>query len=85
MTRNDNDIWKPEEYVAYHKMVFRGMFDFLNDHFPPGDTPEWWQQLSKDMDVVSDRLKGGKMVNGMLLAIADYLEEEFKKRRIGDG
>ena len=25
-----NDIWQPAEYAAYHKMVFRAMFDFLN-------------------------------------------------------
>lgn len=81
MTRNDKDIWKPEEYAAYHKMVFREMFNFLNSHFPPGTDPEWWRQFSKDMDDCSEKAKGGKLVNGMLLAMADYLEEEFKKRR----
>ena len=86
MTRSgDNDIWKPEEYAAYHKMVFRGIFNFLNAHFPPGDTLEWWEQFSKDTDAASDKLKGGKLVNGMLLAIADYLDEECKKRREVNG
>ena len=81
MTRSDNDIWKPEEYAAYHKMVFREMFNFLNSHFPPGNDAEWWLQFTKDMDAVSEKLKGGPLVYGMLTAFADYLEDEYKKRR----
>lgn len=82
MTRSeDNDIWKPEEYLTYHKMVFREMFNFLNAHFPPGNDPEWWKQLCADLDQASEKLKGGKLTNGMLLAISDYLEEEYRKRR----
>lgn len=81
MTRNENGIWKPEEYAAYHKMVFRELFNFLNSHFPPENDPSWWLQFTKDMDAVSDTLKGGPLVYGMLTAFADYLDEEFKKRR----
>ena len=77
----DNDIWKPEEYAAYHKIVFRGMFNFLNSHFPPQDDPEWWKKLSEDLDKASEEMKGGRFVNGMLLAISDYLEDEWKKRK----
>lgn len=85
MTREDNDIWKPEEYLAYHKLVFRITFDFLNTHFPPQDDQEWWKQLSIDMSNASDKAKGGKLTNGILLAIGDYLEEEYKKRRADHG
>lgn len=86
MTRSDdNDIWEPEEYLAYHKLVFREMFNFLNIHFPPQEDPEWWKKIAEDTDEVSDRIKGGPLVNGMLLAIGDYFEEEYKKRRGNDG
>ena len=85
MTSNDNDIWKPEEYLAYHKLVFRVMFDFLNSHFPPHDDPEWWKQLAVDSEQASDQVKGGKLANGFLLAIGDYLEDEYKKRRMTNG
>ena len=77
----NNDIWKPGEYAAYHKMVFRAMFDFLNTHFPPQDDLEWWKKLSEDLSTASEQAKGGPLVNGMLLAISDYLEEEWKKRK----
>ena len=85
MTSSDhNDIWKPAEYATYHKMVFRAMFDFLNAHFPPQDDPEWWKKLSEDLSATSDKAKGGPLVNGILLAISDYLEEEWKKRKDAD-
>lgn len=86
MTRSeDNEIWKPEEYLAYHKLVFREMFNFLNTHFPPQEDPEWWKQFSADTDQISEKVKGGPLVNGILLAIGDYLEEEYKKRRRDNG
>lgn len=80
----NNDIWKPEEYAAYHKMVFRVAFDFLNSHFPPQDDPEWWKKLSEDFTEVSDKAKGGPLVDGIILAISDYLDEERKKRKDAD-
>lgn len=77
-------VWKPEEYAAYHKLVFRTMFDFLNEHFPPQDDPDWWIKFSQDMSVASDKVKGGPLADGMLLAIGNYMEEEFKKRRVSN-
>ena len=74
-------ILKPEEYAAYHKLVFRTAFDFLNNHFPPQDDMEWWIQVAKDSSEASCSIGGGKLVDGMLTAIGDYLDEEYKKRR----
>lgn len=80
-TNTDQEIWKPEEYATYHKMVFRLMFDFLNDHFPPGENKEWWIHYAEDVEKAYTKAKGGPLVNGMLSAISDYLDEEYKKRR----
>ena len=77
----NNDIWEPAEYATYHKIVFRTMFNFLNSHFPPQDDPDWWLKFSEDIGKTSDETKGGVLVNGMLSAIADYLEEEWRKRK----
>ena len=81
MTREDNEIWKPAEYATYHKMVFRAMFNFLHEHFPPGTDPEWWLQYTKDLEATSEQVNGGPLVDGMLTAISDYIEDEYKKRR----
>ena len=81
----EHDIWKPEEYAAYHKLVFRIAFDFLIAHFPPQEDPEWWKQFSLDTETASNKAKGGKLIDGMLVAIGDYLEDEYKKRRQHNG
>lgn len=78
-------IWEPEQYHAYHKLVFRVVFDFLNTHFPPGNGPDYWEKFAEDIGKASDQFKGGKLGNGMLVAVSDYLEEEYKKRRDADG
>ena len=62
-------------------MVFRIVFDFLNSHFPPQAEPEWWEQLAIDTSAASEKAKGGPLVDGILTAIGDYLEEEIKKRK----
>ena len=80
-----DDIWKPEEYHEYHKLVFRTMFNFLIEHFPPPDDPEWWKKFSQDMSAASDKVKSGPLADGMLLAIGDYMEEELMKRRDHNG
>ena len=72
---------KPEEYAAYHKMVFRIAFDFLNAHFPPPENAEAWKQFAADTSAASERAKGGTLVNGFLTVIGNYLEEEYKKRK----
>lgn len=81
----NNEIWKPEEYATYHKMVFRVIFNFLNAHFPPQPEEEWWLKLSEDIGKASDEAKGGPFVDGMLAAVADYLEEEWRKRKTAVG
>ena len=80
-----NDVLSPKEYLTYHKIVFRIAFDFLNEHFPPQNDPEWWKQFAIDTSEASEKANGGKLANGILVAIGDYLEEEMKKRREDSG
>ena len=62
-------------------MVFRVAFDFLNAHFPPPQNLEKWKQFAIDTSAASEQAKGGKLIDGFLTAIGDYLEEEYKKRK----
>ena len=75
---------KPEEFAAYHKLIFRVVFDFLNEHFPPGNDPEWWEQLSKDVSITGTKYGGGQLLIGMLVAVMEHLEEIYKERRKTD-
>ena len=74
-----------EEYLAYHKHVFRVAFDFLNSHFPPGDDLDWWKQYAEEIAQASCKATGGTLANGMLAAISEYLEEIYKQRRDENG
>jgi hypothetical protein len=76
---------KPEEFASYHKLVFRVAYDFLNAHFPPGNDPEWWEQLSKDVAHTGTEYGGGELLIGMLVAIMDYLDAIYKERRKKNG
>lgn len=76
-------ILTPVEYVQQHKDSFRVAFDFLNSHFPPGDSLEWWEQVSKDASEASIKVAENKLVIGLLGGILDYLEDEWRMRKDG--
>lgn len=74
------DILTPEEYVQKHQKAFRCAFDFLNKHFPPEDTPEWWEQACKDVVDASVSQGENNLVVRMLGAVYDYLDDERRIR-----
>lgn len=75
----------PGEYAQSHQKAFRTAFDFLTSHFPPGMDAEYWQQAAKDITVASVLAGEGKLVNGLLSAVYNYLEDEWIKRRDENG
>lgn len=75
----------PEEYAALHPKMFRVAFDFLNAHFPPEDTDEWWEQTAHDCGDASVKAGGNKLAIYLLAGVMDYLNDENMKRRNGNG
>jgi len=75
----------PEEYAKMHQISFRKAFDFLNSHFPPGDGMDWWKQAGEDIVKVSADGGDNKLLIGLLTGVFDYLELEWKRRRIANG
>ena len=75
------NVLSPEQYADRHKKAFRVAFDYLNAHFPPGDSTEWWEQTAKDAEyasiVISNR---DPLATELLVSIYNYLEKEWKKR-----
>lgn len=71
----------PGEYAKQHQKAFRAAFDFLTSHFPPMPGKEYWEQAAKDITEVSVLAGEGKLVNRLLAAVYDYLEDEWKIRR----
>ena len=70
----------PEEYAKAHKEAFRVAFNFLNTHFPPGDTQEWWDQTAKDCSAASLVAGESEIVLELLNGVMNYLGTEYKRR-----
>lgn len=75
----------PEEYAKMHQKAFRCAFDFLNGHFPPGDSDEWWIQTAQDASAASIAFGENELVIQLLCAITNYIGKEFHKRRNNSG
>lgn len=73
----------PEEYAKVHQKAFRCAFDYLNEHFPPGDDPAWWDKAAKDMAAASIAFGETPIVMELLAAIMNYLGGEYKRRHEG--
>lgn len=75
----------PEEYAKIHQKAFRCAFDFLNEHFPPGDTDEWWLKTAQDCSAASIAFGETPIVNELLVAVTSYLSKIYHERRNGNG
>ena len=69
----------PEAYAELHKRAFRITFDYLNAHFPPGGSSEWWEKAAADIVEVMPE-NGNELLDYLLPATFDYLDHECKKR-----
>lgn len=75
----------PEQYAKMHKDAFRCAFDYLNKHFPPGDTPEWWDQMARDAASASVSQGDNLLAMELLIGVCNYLDKECIKRRDNNG
>ena len=69
-----------EEYYTKHQHAFRCAFNFLNEHFPPGEEPKWWEKMSDDIKAADDSQEGNKLATYLLIGVLDYLDYEYKRR-----
>lgn len=77
-----NIIEKSKMYDELHKKAFRVAFDFLSLHFPPHNTPEWWEMFHDDIALVYWLNKDNELCKQLLYAILNYSEikaKEFKE------
>jgi len=70
----------PEEYADRHRKAFRCAFDYLNDHFPPGITDEWWAQAAQDLSDYGIAAGENALIIQLLPAVFLYLDDERKRR-----
>ena len=70
----------PEEYAKAHQKAFRTAFNFLNAHFPPGETDEWWLQTAQDGALATEESSSEPLTVQLLIGVTNYLGEEYKRR-----
>ena len=75
-------ILSASEYVTRHKQAFRTAFDYLNAHFPPEENEDWWMHAADQAALAIRNSDGNKLVENLVFAVFDYVEDECKKRRI---
>ena len=78
----------PEEYAKAHQKAFRCAFDFLTNHFPPGQDSEWWEQAAQDLSAFSIAAGENRLAIELLSGVYDYLEyiwkEKYKDGSVGN-
>ena len=78
----------PEEYAKAHQKAVRCAFDFLTNHFPPGQDSEWWKQAAKDLSSFSVAAGENRLAIELLSGVYDYLEyiwkEKYKDGSVGN-
>ena len=72
--------YTPGDYAAIHKQAFRIAFDFLNEHFPPEHTPEWWEKTANDVTLIGNMYGENRAAVRLVGAMFEYLEEVDKER-----
>lgn len=71
----------PEEYAKSHQKAFRTAFDFLNTHFPPGETDEWWMQTAKDVGMAAEESGNNDLTMELLNGVMNYFGHEYNRRK----
>lgn len=71
----------PGTYAAIHKQAFRIAFDFLNEHFPPENSDEWWKKAADDMALIGNMYGGNRCAVHLMTGIYEYLSEENERRK----
>lgn len=75
----------PEEYAKIHQKAFRTAFNFLNSHFPPGDTDEWWLRSAEECSAASVEANEEDLAIELLNGVMNYLGHEYERRNKSGG
>ena len=65
-----------------HRAAFRAAYDFLNTHYPPEDTEQYWLQTCADVGIVSAEHITNELCQELLTAVLLYLSNKVKKEHV---
>ena len=74
----ENKIEKAERDQQIHKTAFRVAFDFLQAHYPPENTEEYWLKTAKEVGIVLFENNGNMLCQELLSGVIEYLNWKVK-------
>lgn len=57
-----------------YKRAFRIAFDYLEQHLPPQNTPEWWIAAAQEISGIYNQANRNPFLQALLLAVYGELE-----------
>lgn len=60
--------------MSEYKRAFRIAFDYLEQHLPPQNTPEWWTAAAQEISAIYNQANGTPFLQALLLAVYGELE-----------
>lgn len=66
------------EYVQY-RQYWSDAFNFWKAHCNGSDTPEFWKRVVTDADALSNKYKGNKFMNGLIVSCVNDIENRVKE------
>lgn len=69
----ENRIEQAERDQRIHKTAFRVAFDFLQAHYPPENTREYWLTTVRALGTVSDQYINNELCQRLLSGVIEYL------------
>lgn len=73
-------IEKRERETRLHKTAFRVAFDFLQSHWPPENTEEYWLKACDDIRYASYDNTTNELCQELLSAVLVYMSNSSKQQ-----
>ena len=67
------------DFVRLHRVAFRYAFEYLEKHWPPVNTNEYWEEIAKELGPITGRFDTENLLGKRLvMAVFEYLEDVVK-------
>lgn len=60
--------------MTNYKLFFRFAYDYLEQHLPPQNTPEWWTAAAQEISGIYNQSNRTPFLQALLLAVYGELE-----------
>ena len=67
------------DFVRLHRVAFRYAFEYLEKHWPPVNTNEYWEEIAKELGPITGWFDAENLLGKhLVMAVFEYLEDVVK-------